>query len=87
MHRSAPRIDAMGRLVYTSAGRRALVALLGARDPSGARVWTLGSLAAETHASVNAIHSLATGLTREPSLRLAAALHDLGLDWRSWLQP
>jgi transcriptional regulator with XRE-family HTH domain len=60
--------------------------LLEARDDRGARVWTLDRIARKTHASVNAIHSLAAGLSREPTLRVLAALHDLGIDWRSWLQ-
>jgi transcriptional regulator with XRE-family HTH domain len=84
--KGAAAFDGAGRVVYTSAGRRLLAAMLAARDETGFRVWTLERLSRETRASVNAIHSLANGLSREPSLRTLAALHDLGIDWRSWLQ-
>ncbi len=81
------RFDARGRLRHRSAGRRLLRALLTARDERDERIWTLERLARACGASVNALHALASGLHREPTLRLAAALHDLGVDWRSWLVP
>jgi transcriptional regulator with XRE-family HTH domain len=73
-----------GRLVYESAGHRRLRGLLKARDERGRRVWTLERLAKKAGVSVNAIHSLACGVTKEPSLHLARALHALGVDWESW---
>ncbi len=79
-------LDGAGRRVHDSAGRRLLEALLAARGESGSRVWTLERLARVTRSKTSTISALATGVTKVPSLELAAALHEqCGIDWRSWL--
>jgi hypothetical protein len=82
------RIDAQGRRVYTSAGRRLLAALLEARDEHGRRVWTLARLSERVGASVQTLSALSLGLHRMPSLEVAIDLEDLaGVNVRSWRQP
>ena len=67
--------DAGGR--WTSDGRTLLLALLAKQNAC--------EVARQCHVTPAAISLLATGVTREPSLRLAFALERFGITPRSWL--